>query len=563
MQSSDSENSNNDENIEIFLQKDEIYQKNEKFKKNLEKMIIFSNLPILSQIQETTISFFELSHKNSDRNNRIILNLISQLFLKLKCLDYLNLLITYFKFIEKIKSEEIEKDYINNNIGFLSKNDMIISPIQISLEGFSLQLTSTTKEKFDYFASFIEKEVTINYNNKCFTFDLSYGSFPHGHILQITQRNTYLNVQDINYNFKQFSNQKQAENFDGDQIKSNLVICEKIIKKNFILTKRNTSKFHQTYQRFKEFIFSKEKLSPYIRAIYPFGSVTQCTQNITSDLEITIITNNYQILSGEDREKILKDIESVLNEDTDHYQKVTYRSTKRTQLIDFEDKETEIKIELNLNNFFGICNSHLIRNYLVFDSRALILVNTIKDWSKRKGINGNFNGFLSSYCYTLMTIYFLQRIENPILPILFSKNDLTEINIENKQYYLEKKLIDVSMGNFKSTNTDSCITLFLKWLIFYLYLFNERDYCIDISSEKVVFRYDEINYLNYFNKQNKKCAYCIIDMFDYTYNPGAYLERESTPHLMMKRVMEKTMNQILTGNEKMLENDSAENNMNN
>ena len=157
----------------------------------------------------------------------------------------------------------------------------------------------------------------------------------------------------------------------------------------------------------------------------------------------------------------------------------------------------------------------------------------------------------------------LQRIENPILPILFSKNDLTEINIENKQYYLEKKLIDVSMGNFKSTNTDSCITLFLKWLIFYLYLFNERDYCIDISSEKVVFRYDEINYLNYFNKQNKKCAYCIIDMFDYTYNPGAYLERESTPHLMMKRVMEKTMNQILTGNEKMLQNDSAENNMNN
>ena len=88
MQSSDSENSNNDENIEILLQKDEIYQKNEKFKKNLEKMIIFSNLPILSQIQETTISFFELSHKNSDRNNRIILNLISQLFLKLKCLDY-------------------------------------------------------------------------------------------------------------------------------------------------------------------------------------------------------------------------------------------------------------------------------------------------------------------------------------------------------------------------------------------------------------------------------------------------------------------------------------------
>ena len=54
-------------------------------------------------------------------------------------------------------------------------------------------------------------------------------------------------------------------------------------------------------------------------------------------------------------------------------------------------------------------NSNLIRNYLVYDARALILINTIKDWSKIKGINSNKEGYLSSYCYTLIIIFFYKK----------------------------------------------------------------------------------------------------------------------------------------------------------
>ena len=89
-------------------------------------------------------------------------------------------------------------------------------------------------------------------------------------------------------------------------------------------------------------------------------------------------------------------------------------------------------------------------------------------------------------------------------------------------------------------------------------MFNANDYCIDIASEKLVFRYDEVEHLNYFKSANKKSVYTFIDMFDYTYNPGAYFEKNSTPHDNMRKVMERTLKQIMTGDDNMLLNDLKE-----
>ena len=84
-------------------------------------------------------------------------------------------------------------------------------------------------------------------------------------------------------------------------------------------------------------------------------------------------------------------------------------------------------------------NSTLIRNYLTYDARALILINTIKDWSKQKEINSNSKLFLSSYCFTLMTIFFLQRMKNPILPIFSSPNNLIRMKISDKEFFIESE----------------------------------------------------------------------------------------------------------------------------
>ena len=95
----------------------------------------------------------------------------------------------------------------------------------------------------------------------------------------------------------------------------------------------------------------------------------------------------------------------------------------------------------------------------------------------------------------------------------------------------------------------------MKWFIFYLYLFNEDDYCIDISNDKLTFRYYEAKYLNYFNERNKLSVYCFIDMFDYTYNPGSYMDKNSTPHKLFIKKLEKSLAQLLNGEEYLLKPD--------
>ena len=91
--------------------------------------------------------------------------------------------------------------------------------------------------------------------------------------------------------------------------------------------------------------------------------------------------------------------------------------------------------------------------------------------------------------------------------------------------------------------------------MFYLYLFNENDYCIDIGNDKLTFRYNEAKYLNYFEERNKTSVYCFIDMFDYTYNPGSYMDRDSTPHKLYIKKLQKSLIQLLNGEDNLLKPD--------
>ena len=43
------------------------------------------------------------------------------------------------------------------------------------------------------------------------------------------------------------------------------------------------------------------------------------------------------------------------------------------------------------------------------------------------------------------------------------------------------------------------------------------------------------------------CAYCFIDMFDYTYNPGSYMVNGSIKHSNFKDVLKQSIEQLLEG----------------
>ena len=578
-----------------FYQDLSLGNKYEKFRDELDSLIIDIKGENIDVILDYTSSLFiQMGINLSSSEFEEMANKLAKLYHKLKNLYFFNMLIFLFKKIEKI-SKNIDESNDKHFVNFKINNDIILTSIYdydqniiSEYKTLSVNIKSTNVEKFRYLCDELEKEIEIKediYRN----YILLRSDYDEGCNLKVTFNDDYLILNDNNSNKlkellkkqgiennnwddrerrrpinslteeekkqrEELNKKKEEENKKNkDKLTNALIMQENFIKNNFKNTKKNTKIFKNIYLRLNEIFLSDEQIKNKIIKILPYGSVTQCTCNENSDLEMTILTKNYE--NCDDKfildlfQKIIDNIEQNYNSEFSQYLE-GIRNTKRTILLLLYHKESKTQIEINCNNFFSVMNSNLIRNYLTYDARALILINTIKDWSKQKEINSNSKLFLSSYCFTLMTIFFLQRMKNPILPIFSSRNNLIRMKKSDKEFFVEKELLNTSesMKNWHTENKeDTVVILILKWMIFYLYLFNNDEYCIDISNKKLCFRLDEAKYLNEFVKGNKKSAYCIIDMFDYTYNPGSYMEMDSDEHKKFKQEMESAIKMILEG----------------
>ena len=600
--------------------KNPVNQKYEKLLEQIDLYIINTNSKSINEILSYIISiFFEIFKKINSRKIKILKNKLSMLCNKLHQLSFFNLLIKYSQFIQKIINN-INSEKNNNKINAFE--DLIVKAIydnflnqNLEHKFFSIRITSNSELKFEFLRKKLE-EIIYNNIDPCAEYNMNPGPYPDGYEIIINLRDDYLILND-EYNkkelikdmkdlFKKYginekyinwwknnSYARQMQKYDIIEEKENntdkledtknkkneetikLIIEQKKekfneiikslkkqeinIKNNFKLTNKNFSKFRESFYKLKHIILSIPSLKNKIKDIYPYGSISQLTQNINSDYEISMITENISNIDISEIETILKEISSYIEENyKEEYKIGGIRKTRRTYLLLLTDKKFDINIEINCNNIFSILNSNLIYKYITYDARVLILINTIKDWSKIKGINSNHEGYMSSYCYTLMTIFFLQRIKKPLLPIINSKINYSSITIKRKEYFIEKNLLypELTIKDFKTRNKeDTVTTLLLKFFVFYLYLFNENDYCIDISNNKVTFRYNDAKYLNYFEEKNKISVYCFIDMFDYTYNPGSYMDRNSTPHKLYIKKLKKSLIQLLNGEDNLLKPD--------
>eukprot|EP00933_Yihiella_yeosuensis_P028898 TRINITY_DN22671_c0_g1_i1.p1 TRINITY_DN22671_c0_g1~~TRINITY_DN22671_c0_g1_i1.p1 ORF type:complete len:631 (+),score=100.46 TRINITY_DN22671_c0_g1_i1:47-1939(+) len=64
--------------------------------------------------------------------------------------------------------------------------------------------------------------------------------------------------------------------------------------------------------------------------------------------------------------------------------------------------------DLSCDNLIPLFNTRLLRSYTEMYPHMSILASVVKRWSKRKGVNGAGHGYLSSYGWTLMIVYYLQ-----------------------------------------------------------------------------------------------------------------------------------------------------------
>ncbi|GAB69158.1 hypothetical protein PCYB_145860 [Plasmodium cynomolgi strain B] len=72
--------------------------------------------------------------------------------------------------------------------------------------------------------------------------------------------------------------------------------------------------------------------------------------------------------------------------------------------------------DISINNTVAIVNTKLVSSLCNTDERVTIINRVIKYWAKQKNINNRSQGTFSSYALFLLTYYFLQNLETPLLP---------------------------------------------------------------------------------------------------------------------------------------------------
>jgi len=365
----------------------------DKLSKDLDSLTLDINNESIDVILDYTSSLLiQMGIHLSTFDKNEIMNKLSKLYHKLKNLYFFNVVIFLFRKIEKI-SRNIDDSYDKTQINFNLEKDIILNTIydyEINLKekykSIYVNIKSTNGEKFKYLCSKLE-EIEIKediYRN----YILLRGDFDEGYTLKVkfNDENLILNNNNLN-KLKDLLKKYGIENKGGwddndikrvpinllsdeekkqrdelikkkekeeiklkEQLSTALIKQENFIKNNFKNTKKNTKLFKHIFFRLQEILTSDEEIKNNLIKILPYGSVTQCTCNELSDLEMTLITKNYEKYNEDSIRDLFQKIWDIIEKNySSEFQIFSegIRHTKRTILLLLIHVESKTKIEIN------------------------------------------------------------------------------------------------------------------------------------------------------------------------------------------------------------------------
>lgn len=214
-----------------------------------------------------------------------------------------------------------------------------------------------------------------------------------------------------------------------------------------------------------------ENGSKYVE-FFTSGSTANGFATNDSDIDLCfIVKDNYDIeLVKSQKIKILHKIESILCESGFELNDCQLIDAK-VPILRYIDSKSGIQVEINVNNDIGIRNTRLLYCYSKLDWRAVPICLSLKKWAKVNGIIDSFSGALSSYCFELMVIFYLQRLRPPVLPSLqFLNPELFDRTVDIKNFTEMPDLNELSP--FKSRNNQTLEQLFSGFFKYYLFQFD-------------------------------------------------------------------------------------------
>ena len=149
-----------------------------------------------------------------------------------------------------------------------------------------------------------------------------------------------------------------------------------------------------------------------------FGSCVNGLGNKTSDIDIHVDLDNQMNPDGSmiNKNRKFELLQSLLQHQTADCLHVEPVPNARVPVIKFQHTGTGLHCDLSFKNRMGVLNSNFILAVTNSEPRFQPLFTTLKYLLKQQNLMGGRRDRLTSYSLTLMLIFYLQAMENPLLP---------------------------------------------------------------------------------------------------------------------------------------------------
>ncbi|CAF3748553.1 unnamed protein product [Rotaria socialis] len=234
------------------------------------------------------------------------------------------------------------------------------------------------------------------------------------------------------------------------------------------------------------------KIYPNCR-LHPAGSYKNGFGFRQSDLDVCV---QLETNTNESSIQTLENLAEFLQSKQHLFKNIEIVRNARVPIIRSVHVESNIEVDISLNNMLPIENTRLLRIYSDIDPRVRELGFVIKTLAKQCNICDASRGTLSSYAYTIMMIHFLQQIQPPVIPVLQQVlNDHSSDNVSrvrkcgdwNVYFYDNLKNLSQVWDGY-GLNKLSSGELLVEFLCYYTERFNYDTNIVTIRQVKPLLR---------------------------------------------------------------------------
>lgn len=263
--------------------------------------------------------------------------------------------------------------------------------------------------------------------------------------------------------------------------------------------------------------------------ILPFGSYVNGFATSSSDCDLS-----YMPPEGTNVEKPVRVLQQLAGELPRHgFTDIATVFQAKVPLVKAVDP-SGTEVDLCVSNLLGHRNSKLIAAYCKLDPRVSQVGKLVKQWAKAADLVGCREGLLSSYAYTLLTIFYLMHTKPAVVPNLQDAAAVGEeaVIIRDRRWGHEigwdcKFWEDVHLVP-ASACKESVESLLRGFFVFYS---QEFDWASDVVSIRLALT-GVTSKFNLYSSVREKEQWYVEDPFDLRHNLAAQCSPEGRQRIL-------------------------------